>query len=143
MSYIKEEIVRVANFLDVNVLELPQYDTNLIVKQVATKYSDGKTGDFLWEYFVKKISVCDRNAWKKLDQYIGNNEVVLFFNPSDESVAFKLNNGKALVDLIGESFGFEFYLTNQATDYVLCFNHHDYLIACGKSMEWLKKKHTI
>ncbi len=31
----------------------------------------------------------------------------------------------------------EFYLTNTLTDYLLCFNHHDYLIACGRAREWL------
>lgn len=30
-----------------------------------------------------------------------------------------------------------FYLTNASTDYLLCFNHHDYLIACGAAREWV------
>ena len=37
----------------------------------------------------------------------------------------------------------EFYITNKKTTYLLAFNHHDYLIACGDSEKWLKSKVDI
>ena len=50
---------------------------------------------------------------------------------------FAIVGGDALVRLLGDLPPMEFYLTNAATEYLLCFNHHDYLIACGSAREWL------
>ncbi|WP_346768745.1 DUF6756 family protein [Paenibacillus sp. HB172176] len=37
-------------------------------------------------------------------------------------------------------FNVEFYITNKRCDYLLCFNHHDYLIACGEAINWIKDR---
>ena len=31
---------------------------------------------------------------------------------------------------------FEFYLTNRDTTYLVCFNHHDFLIGTGEATQW-------
>lgn len=40
-------------------------------------------------------------------------------------------------------FNVEFYVTNKNNEYLLCFNHHDVLIACGDATEWIKKYENI
>lgn len=37
-------------------------------------------------------------------------------------------------------FNVEFYVTNKNNEYLLCFNHHDVLIACGDATEWIKNR---
>lgn len=38
-------------------------------------------------------------------------------------------------------FGFEFYITNFETEYVICFNHHDCLLGCGTAKKWVESLH--
>ena len=45
-----------------------------------------------------------------------------------------INNGKSLYRLLDEMIGFEFFITNFETDYLLCFNHHDCLVGCGAAL---------
>ena len=50
---------------------------------------------------------------------------------------FKLKARSKLSLLLGETYPFEVYLTDELVDFVLCFNHHDYLIATGRAKAWL------
>ena len=132
MSYIKDEILKAANVLHLSVLELTQVESLFIIDQIVAKYAKGKRDNFLWENFVEKNVISnDKDAWKLIKDIIGKEEVIMFFNPEDESTALQFCSGNDVVALLSETFGFEFYLTNKTTDYVLCFNHHDYLIASG------------
>ena len=45
-----------------------------------------------------------------------------------------------LVAVLGETYGFEFYVTNKEKSYLLVFNHHDILMACGDAKNWLNTK---
>jgi hypothetical protein len=139
MGDIKEEIEKTANTLNINITEISKEKTQLIVNQVIQKYTEKKYG-FLWEKFVNDVYIQNVDAWLWLDEIIGHEETIMFFNPREEEIAFKFLSGKDIVKLFGETFYFEFYLTNETTDYVLCFNHHDFLIACGTAKEKLQKK---
>ena len=132
MSHIRKEIIRAAKKLGIEVSEFTQSESLSIINQIIAKYAGGKKGAFLWENFVEhRVLSKDPEAWKLLSGIIGKKKTIMFFNPEDELSAFKLNNGNDLVAILGETFGFEFYLTDESMDYVLCFNHHDYLIGCG------------
>ncbi len=132
MSFIKDEAIRASSVLGLGVIELTQSESSFIIDQIVAKYANGKKGSLLWENFVgENVISNDKDAWKQLKDIVGKEETIMFFNPKDEPVAFKLSNGDDVVAVLGESFGFEFYLTNKVADYVICFNHHDYLIACG------------
>jgi hypothetical protein len=103
----------------------------------------GKHGIFLWESFTEQFGVMDENAWKWIREIVRDEPILMFFNPEDEVHAFKFDNASDVEAILAETFGFEFYLTNKATEYVLCFNHHNVLIACGKAIEWLKELKKI
>ena len=64
----------------------------------------------------------------------------MFFNESDEKKSFLFKNGDDLVAVLGETYGFEFYVTNKEKSYLLVFNHHDILMACGDAKNWLNTK---
>jgi len=139
VNAIKNEIIRASKYLEINVTELSPLESKTITDKIVKKYAHGKKTRFLWENFTNELGINNKNAWEWIKEIIGNNETIMFFNPEDNSIAFKFFNGKDVDDVLGETFGFEFYLTNKTIDYVLCFNHHDVLIACGKAKEWLNK----
>jgi hypothetical protein len=48
-------------------------------------------------------------------------------------------DGSTLTSILSETIGFPFYVTSLNTDYMLCFDDHDCLIANGKAVEWICK----
>ena len=63
----------------------------------------------------------------------------MFFNKSDDKNAFLIPNGTELYQILEDSFGFEFYITNQNHSYLLCFNHHDILYGSGEAKKWVSE----
>ena len=63
----------------------------------------------------------------------------MFFNKCDDEHAFLIANGVELQTILGESFGFEFYITDKDQSYVICFNHHEVLYGCGAAREWVEE----
>ena len=51
---------------------------------------------------------------------------------------FEVSSGDALDLLLGETTGFEFYVTDADASYLVCFNHHDFLVCLGDARGWLK-----
>ena len=69
----------------------------------------------------------------------GNVLRIMFFNKSDDKNAFLIPNGTELYKILEDSFGFEFYITNQNHSYLLCFNHHDILYGSGEAKKWISE----
>lgn len=69
----------------------------------------------------------------------GNVLRIMFFNKSDDKNAFLIPNGTELYKILEDSFGFEFYITNQNHSYLLCFNHHDILYGSGEAKKWVSE----
>ena len=65
---------------------------------------------------------------------------VLFFDISDEVEMFHVPSGSSLDELLGNTFGFVFYVTDTNATYLLSFNDHDFLICCGSARKWLEQR---
>ncbi|OPX44210.1 hypothetical protein CLHUN_17640 [Ruminiclostridium hungatei] len=142
MWNIKGQIKSAAGSLNVNIQEVQVSDIDNIVSQAIDKFAGGNKVIPFWENLIDYISINNKDAWLWIGELIGDTETIMFFNTSDEKAAFAFNNGDNVVSVLSETYGFEFYLTNRATEYLLCFNHHDVLIACGNAIKWLKKYKT-
>lgn len=142
MWNIKEQIEVAAQSENIEIKKISVVETKNIFYQLAAKYSDGKMVFPLWEHFTQDLAVTNADAWQWIDEFIANSDAILLFNPTDLSNSFEVVGGKNVVKILAEMFSVEFYVTNKEGDYILCFNHHNVLIACGKSMEWLKKYKT-
>ena len=40
--------------------------------------------------------------------------------------------------MLEETYGYEFYVTDEECTYLICFNHHDILYTCGRAIKWLE-----
>ncbi len=139
MWNISEEVKRAADVLDINITELSRDVSLEIIKIITEKYAAGNSC-FLWDDLTDYVYVNNSDAWSWINEYIGNTEVIMFFNESDEKKSFLFKNGDDLVAVLGETYGFEFYVTNKEKSYLLVFNHHDILMACGDAKNWLNTK---
>jgi hypothetical protein len=138
---IKNEILEVAKKLEIVVYELPTEDANKLRKELVLKYTNGRIcKPWLWENFVDFIGANCPDSWRWTNEFIGNNKVIMMFNSGDERSMFEFQNGYDMVAVLEESFCFEFYLFTRELDYLLCFNHHDILLALGTAADWLEQR---
>ncbi len=85
------------------------------------------------------LIINNSNAWSLIKDYVKENKCIMFFNKSDDRNGFLISNGAELQKILEESFGFEFYITDENLSYLICFNHHDILYGLGKAKDWIKE----
>lgn len=126
-------------FTKVEVQELSYEEAIALKNAISEKFLDTKKdGRFLWDRLLKyKYSSCP-NCWRWISSFIGDEKAIMFFIQSSKPKAFWFPSGDAIVDVFGETGGFDMYITNKNTDYFLAYSHHDILYACGSAEKWLE-----
>lgn len=115
---------------------LPFSAIKAIRTTVESKYAKHGS-EPLWERLCEVESVHNPSAWRLLDFFVGGEAAIVFFNHDEDQTALKLEAQASVSSLLSECTGFEFYLTDESTSYLLCFNHHDCLIGCGRARQWM------
>lgn len=132
----REQLVEAAKQLQCALSELGIEERERLRVKVANKYAGGHT-HWLWNYHGGDAqSIRHPDAWQWVDDFVRNSEVILFFNSGDDLAMFRVN-GTDLVAILGE-FTDEFYVTNENGDFLIAYNHHEYLVACGTAKPWLE-----
>lgn len=118
---------------------LDSKEIQYIQKNIRKKYIDNKKeGVFLWEKLSEFKKKQDSELWKYISEFIGETECIVFFNVEDDSNMIRLYSGDDLKFMLEETCGYEFYITDEKYSYLICFNHHDILYACGRAIKWLE-----
>lgn len=92
---------------------------------------------FLWEHFkLDTSSVLNPCPDKLLNSLVDNDETVWFFVNDDKGkLWFYEGKIKAILTVIEEGkYIDELYIGSKKYHWLICINHHNYLIATGKSM---------
>lgn len=136
---ISKEIGKIANIykIPINMLTVEQVEN--VKKSINQKYLNKNKSTFLWESFVDFSIVNDKEGWIKIADFVENKKCLMFFADCEDRAIIEINGGKDLYKLFSEMYGFEFYITNSTTDYLVCFNHHDCLMGCGTAKKWVNK----
>jgi len=137
MGYIRDEIIEAAKVINASMIELTPSESEKIHVDVSNKFAQG-TQDWMWEHLESKVSIQDPDAWKWINDYIKDFQVIMLFNSKEEGTVFRFFDSNEIIPILGNTSGFEFYLTDIKYNYLLCFNHHDYLIASGTAQNWLE-----
>ena len=136
MGYIADEINRTIKDNQLKSHLLPSMYVENLRTAIVEQYCN-RNFVFMWECF--KDCIHYQNAWSLIHDYVKDNECIMFFNKSDDENVFFILNGRELQQILEESFGFEFYITDKNYSYLLCFNHHDILYGSGKAKEWVSE----
>ncbi len=122
------------------ISELSKDNRIYILNLIRELYIDTrKKSIWLWERLNEYESLQDSKGWSYIQYYIDDNSCILFFNQDEDDKMFRVSNGTDLQFILSETYGFEFYVTDINCSFLLCFNHHDILYACGNAIEWIKK----
>jgi len=92
---------------------------------------------WLWENFKQEtFAVEGADTWQRLEKLVDHDELVWFFTNGDkDKLWFYEGKVKAVITIIEESsYLDEFYICSKKYEWMICFNHHDTLIATGSIM---------
>lgn len=136
---ISSAIEKAAKVNSITIEKLERSSSEKIKSQIYQKYIKTKKGIFLWENFERFSTLQYSAGWELLSDFVGEKECLMFFENGDDNTIIRIRNGSDLHSLLCEMFGFEFYITNFETEYILCFNHHDCLVGCGTAKAWIEE----
>jgi len=109
-----------------------------LFRKLEVKFTSGQSRWPLWEHFRFPARRQDPDGWRKIGPYVGDSTCLLLFNPSDTEDVFMFGSGGDLSLVLGDTFGFEFYVTDESFSYCVCFNHHDMLLGAGAAESWIE-----
>ena len=110
-----------------------------IVEAIRKRYTHhDNLHAYLWEDFENSVSIRNSAGWEIACDYPVE-EPLLIFQEGSKFSAFRFANQDAVRQVLAESPGFEFFLTDDECSFVMCFNHHDYLIGVGACRNWLSQ----
>ncbi|HEU4885345.1 MAG TPA: hypothetical protein VFT45_24065 [Longimicrobium sp.] len=138
MTYIVEDILEAESKFAFGVRLLEPAIRDQLRELVFARY--GGRSNRLWATASDCASVQNAEAWRWIRNFVGSRSCILFFDPNDEVQMFHVPSGSTLDDLLGNTFGFVFYVTDADATYLLSFNDHDFLVCCGSAREWLEKQ---
>ncbi len=142
MKLVASEVERTIRDLGVSARRVDARQGDLIRSRVEDRYSPGSRRWPIWETSRFRESVHDAQGWQWIGDYVGANPCYMMFNPDDAVDVFLFESGAAIKDVLADTFGFEFYVTDEEASFLFCFNHHDMLLADGSAAEWLARHHA-
>ena len=124
---------------DFEFTKLNHLESEKIQNEISERFGTNNSYTYpLWENLEDKLSIYNRDGWKLISDYIKGRSVFLVLEQLDDKAAYFFENGEEVVSLLGECFGFVFYVTDVGKSFLLCFNDHDHLIGSGLAKEWIK-----
>ena len=129
------EAVQTLGLDKADLREIPIYHAKNILKTIKDHFCTRQDAIWWWEYFRENLPHYSKRlnqGYTLLDQIVPDMDEKIWF-VIQETYGFRLYLGtiSTIQRIIGECAAFEYYLV--ATDYswLICENHHDYLIAVG------------
>jgi hypothetical protein len=77
------------------------------------------------------------DGWELIPAYVGNSVCLMFLDGA--KTIWKFNGGTELRRVLEECPALEFYVCDQEASYLICSNHHDYLIGWGTATQWVDR----
>ena len=115
---------------------LKDAEAETVFHQALAKFVEGGDRRWWWEAFVgKAVSHQVSDGWKLISRIVPRlNEHVWFIAEEDTLPHYPVFDAtpEAVEKVVGECFFFEYYLVAKDLTWLICENHHDYLIAVGE-----------
>lgn len=139
MGYLAEEIENAACELSIAISKLQIGEVLEIRQRLAEKFSiePEKPWSLTYQNLKDFQSIHNPKGWSFIQDYVREEEIILFVNPDEEQDMWLIPSGIALKSILAETVGFPFYVTSRTTEYMFSFDDHDCLIANGKARDWI------
>ena len=132
----RDEIAAAVSCLGVRASELKAEEALSVERRAEVSFARPGHGP-LWERLLNDEGFHDENAWRSIGEFAAG-PATLFVRDAQGLCAFRFEDGRDLVTTIGSCPGFEFYVVDDSSHFLLSFNGHDVLIGCGSATEWVR-----
>jgi hypothetical protein len=130
-------------------LGLSESDIKLLSDQEGLKVFSAALSHFVasgdrrwwWEDFrfpSTSVRFADQKGFERIDKVVPNKKERVWFIVEDDQLPFyPVYEGtpEAIQAVIGECYGFEYYLVAKDLSWLICETHHDDMIAIGTEVE--------
>ncbi|MGL5939366.1 MAG: hypothetical protein ACRC2S_03105 [Waterburya sp.] len=140
MGYLADEVICACFNLSYNANILNSKDSQNVISIVKNNFCLEKKNYPIWESIIDSKGIQDPNGWQWISEFVNNKPILIFFEQSDDQSIVRIENGFYISKILGECFGFVFYITDINHNYLICFNDHNILIGAGTATDWIEKK---
>jgi hypothetical protein len=137
---IREEIQEAVTSLALPADEfatVPDAHARALFDSFLAHFTGGVDARWWWEHFVQPtstLSVADGKAFTRIWALVPDARAKVWFVAEDDQLPFYPvydATPAAAQSVVGECYGFEYYLIAKDLSWLLCENHHDTLIGIG------------
>ena len=128
---LSKEVMDVAEEQGLEVSLVDEAEFRSLITRIEGEFLDNRRTFPLWERMRDPKAQQAPDAWRSLDELIGNRKIVIFFEQDRDKRAVLLASGKDASQVLSECTGFVFYLTDLSGSYLVAFNDHDMLLSLG------------
>ncbi|VIO66769.1 hypothetical protein [Bradyrhizobium ivorense] len=106
-----------------------------VVVRLLERLAIDVTSRFPWEHGGEGKQRSD--GWKLIPEFVGSNVCLMFFDGADEILKFQ--SGQDLLRVLKNCPPLEFYVCDEDASYLLCHNHHDFVVGWGRASQWVER----
>jgi hypothetical protein len=140
MWTLAQDVLNAAKRLGVAASALEPQESAALHRSIAARYGGSADRWPLWDGPTDYPAIQDPAAWRLIADFIHDEPCLLFWEPSTELKVIRIERGQELIRILDEVHRSEFYVTDPALSFMLCFNHHNFLIAGGRAAPWLQAR---
>jgi hypothetical protein len=96
--------------------------------------------DAAWDDMTESGGRRRSDGWELVPTFVGASSCYMFLDGAD--MVWKFTNGFDLLRVLKDCPAFEFYVCDRDASYLLCSNHHDFLIGWGAARPWVDRLGT-
>jgi hypothetical protein len=106
-----------------------------VISKLRERFGIDITTDRPWDCVTAPQGKLRPDGWKLIPEHIGATEA-LVWTVAAETI-WKFRQGGDLLRVLQDCPALEYYVCSPDFGYLLCFNHHDYVIGWGTASDWV------
>lgn len=152
MQTIVEEIISAAGRLGLDpsaLALLSQADGDRIYRAALQQFVGPEHRRWWWEAFLEpgvSVPFSAGDGWRKLPSIVPNPTEPVWFIAEDDQLpqypVFEMS-AEVATRIIGECYGFEYYLVAKDFSWLICETHHNVVCAVGTAVEGRLLEHAV
>lgn len=119
----------------VQARELCSLERQNVIENLHDRLGIDITAKAPWDNAEAPEGKLRQDGWELIPKYVGAIQCFVFTPGANE--IWEFDGEDDLLRVLRECPALEFYVCDCDFDYLLCFNHHDYVVGWGRASSWV------
>jgi hypothetical protein len=143
VALITEEInnaIKTLSLSEAEFHQLPNEKAEPLYYELLNTFVEGGNRRWWWESFSKpskSVQFTNDKGFERISEIVPDKKEKVWFVAEEDQLPFYPiyeATPEIIQKIIGECYGFEYYIIPKSKEWLLCENHHNYLIGIGKAV---------